>query len=109
MHRCMSVACGGAHTFVVSDMGKTFSWGQGGCGQLGQGHTIAIVSTPTQVSALAGVCRVSESLLYSTAWCGMYILTPYTPICVGMVSVLAGVCTHLCFICVTCMYVCVCV
>ena len=23
---------------------------------------------------------MSESLMYSTAWCGMYILTPYTPV-----------------------------
>jgi len=48
-HRCVSVACGGAHTFVITDLGKTFSWGQGACGQLGQGHTNTVVATPSQV------------------------------------------------------------
>ena len=48
-HRCATVACGGAHTLVVSDMGKTFSWGQNACGQLGLGHKTALVATPTQV------------------------------------------------------------
>ena len=52
-HRCVSVACGGAHTFVITDLGKTFSWGQGACGQLGQGHRNTVVATPSQVSALA--------------------------------------------------------
>ena len=48
-HRCATVACGGAHTLVVSDMGKIFSWGQNACGQLGLGHKTALVATPTQV------------------------------------------------------------
>jgi alpha-tubulin suppressor-like RCC1 family protein len=48
-HRCATVACGGAHTLVVSDMGKAFSWGQNACGQLGLGHKSALVATPTQV------------------------------------------------------------
>jgi hypothetical protein len=48
-HRCVSVACCGAHTFVITDIGKTFSWGQGACGQLGQGHTNTVVATPSQV------------------------------------------------------------
>ena len=30
-----------------------------------------------------GVCRVSESGMYSTAWHRMYILTPYTPVYQG--------------------------
>ena len=52
-HRCVSVACGGAHTFAVSDMGKTFSWGQGACGQLGLGSKPPVVFLPTQVPSLS--------------------------------------------------------
>jgi alpha-tubulin suppressor-like RCC1 family protein len=52
-HRAVSVACGGAHTFVISDTGKAFSWGQGACGQLGHGHKNATVALPTHVAALA--------------------------------------------------------
>jgi len=38
----------------------------------------AAVAAPRQ-NIVAGVCRVPKSRVYSTAWCCMYIRTPYTP------------------------------
>ena len=35
----MRLACGGAHTFVVSTSGTIFGWGRNHCGQLGVSDT----------------------------------------------------------------------
>ena len=42
-------------------------------------HTLHTLVHPSRRAVCAGVSRVSESLIYSAAWCRMYILTPYTP------------------------------
>jgi len=43
-----------------------------------QGHQNWLAH-PAWCALCAGMSRVSESLMYSTAWWRMYILTPYTP------------------------------
>jgi len=37
-------------------------------------------SLPTNQALRTGVCKLSEGLMYFTAWYGMYHVTPYTPI-----------------------------
>ena len=47
------VACGGAHSAVVTSAGELFTFGSGSCGQLGQGEgQVANVLKPTRVDAL---------------------------------------------------------
>ncbi|KAI5407461.1 ultraviolet-B receptor UVR8 isoform X1 [Lathyrus oleraceus] len=44
--RITSVAAGGRHTLILSDMGQVWGWGYGGEGQLGLGSRIRMVSSP---------------------------------------------------------------
>lgn len=44
-----TVAAGGRHTLVLSDMGQVWGWGYGGEGQLGLGSRIRMVSSPHPV------------------------------------------------------------
>ncbi|XVF08147.1 hypothetical protein REPUB_Repub06bG0200900 [Reevesia pubescens] len=44
--RITSVAAGGRHTLVLSDIGQVWGWGYGGEGQLGLGSRIKMVSSP---------------------------------------------------------------
>ena len=42
-------------------------------------HILHAFTHPAWRAVRAGMRRVSESLIYSTAWCRVYILTPVTP------------------------------
>ncbi|XP_065872575.1 ultraviolet-B receptor UVR8 [Euphorbia lathyris] len=44
--RIATVAAGGRHTLVLSDLGQVWGWGYGGEGQLGLGSRIRMVSSP---------------------------------------------------------------
>ena len=48
---CASVACGRAHTVVLTDNGNIWSWGENKAGQLGLGNLIS-TSQPQMVSDL---------------------------------------------------------
>ena len=48
----LQVSCGTFHTCAVSSGGRLFSWGDGLCGKLGQGH-LHTCPEPCQVAALA--------------------------------------------------------
>ena len=52
-YKCISAACGGGHTIVLTDTGRVLSWGTGSCGQLGHGSK-ENVAAPRVVEALAG-------------------------------------------------------
>ncbi|EKX46605.1 hypothetical protein GUITHDRAFT_48927, partial [Guillardia theta CCMP2712] len=77
---CMSVSCGGAHTVVVSEDGRVFSWGLGANGQLGHGSRDNL-TTPSVVQAMRGrdvlavTCGVGHTVivlaggeLYTCGW-----------------------------------------
>eukprot|EP00741_Cyanophora_paradoxa_P018855 tig00021098_g18201.t1 len=51
--RAVRVACGEEFTVAVSEAGELFTWGWGGCGQLGHGDTKSQRS-PKRVEGLAG-------------------------------------------------------
>jgi alpha-tubulin suppressor-like RCC1 family protein len=53
-HHIVQIACGGQHVAVLSDSGRVFTWGRGGFGRLGHGHTGAVES-PTLVDGLKNV------------------------------------------------------
>ncbi|KAJ1478583.1 regulator of chromosome condensation 1/beta-lactamase-inhibitor protein II, partial [Baffinella frigidus] len=55
--RIRSVACGGAHSAVISETGKIYSWGMGASGQLGHGAR-AQVALPTPIAALSAGTRI---------------------------------------------------
>ena len=47
------IACGGGHTAGVTLSGDLYTWGHGGCGQLGHGNQNSI-NQPKQVTSLIG-------------------------------------------------------
>jgi alpha-tubulin suppressor-like RCC1 family protein len=75
-----AVACGRAHTVVVTDNGNVWSWGDNKAGQLGIGSLVS-TCTPKLVEALD-----EQEVTY----------------------VVSGLCPHSCTVCL-CVYVCVCV
>ncbi|XP_010532771.1 PREDICTED: ultraviolet-B receptor UVR8 isoform X1 [Tarenaya hassleriana] len=50
--RIVSVAAGGRHTLVLSDIGQVWGWGYGGEGQLGLGSRIRLVSSPHPIPCI---------------------------------------------------------
>lgn len=60
----VQVSCGTFHTCAVSAGGRLFSWGDGLCGKLGQGH-LHTCPEPRQVSSLA-----DQTVLHVA--CGMW-------------------------------------
>eukprot|EP00918_Siedleckia_nematoides_P101427 GHVU01221554.1.p1 GENE.GHVU01221554.1~~GHVU01221554.1.p1 ORF type:complete len:350 (-),score=56.84 GHVU01221554.1:625-1674(-) len=52
-HLVVSIAAGSRHSVVCTDKGVLFSWGHGGNGRLGLGHSRGVV-TPEQVTHLEG-------------------------------------------------------
>ncbi|XP_038678924.1 ultraviolet-B receptor UVR8-like isoform X2 [Tripterygium wilfordii] len=50
--RITTVAAGGRHTLVLSDIGQVWGWGYGGEGQLGLGSRIRMVSSPHPVPCI---------------------------------------------------------
>ncbi|XVE52616.1 hypothetical protein DITRI_Ditri02bG0136000 [Diplodiscus trichospermus] len=50
--RIVTVAAGGRHTLVLSDIGQVWGWGYGGEGQLGLGSRIRMVSSPHPVPCI---------------------------------------------------------
>ncbi|CAM8954917.1 unnamed protein product [Rhodiola kirilowii] len=50
--RIATVAAGGRHTLVLSDVGQVWGWGYGGEGQLGLGSRIRMVSTPHPIPCI---------------------------------------------------------
>jgi hypothetical protein len=50
----VQLACGGQHVAVLSATGRVFTWGRGGFGRLGHGHSGAVES-PTLVEGLKNV------------------------------------------------------
>ncbi|KAL9226627.1 hypothetical protein vseg_002416 [Gypsophila vaccaria] len=50
--RISSVAAGGRHTLVLSDVGQVWGWGYGGEGQLGLGSRIRMVSSPHPIPCI---------------------------------------------------------
>ncbi|KAL5717261.1 hypothetical protein ACHQM5_010300 [Ranunculus cassubicifolius] len=68
--RVVSVAAGGRHTIVLSDIGQVWGWGYGGEGQLGLGSRIRMVSSPHPVPCFEGqISKVPGSYIKSIA-CG---------------------------------------
>lgn len=55
--RVTAIACGDAHGAAVGWSGDVYTWGRGGHGQLGLGHTLD-VPTPTRVEAMVGKVAV---------------------------------------------------
>ncbi|KNA17514.1 hypothetical protein SOVF_079260 isoform B [Spinacia oleracea] len=55
--RISTVAAGGRHTLVLSDVGQVWGWGYGGEGQLGLGSRIRMVSSPHPVPCLESSYR----------------------------------------------------
>lgn len=49
----LHIACGGAHSAVVSNAGQLYTFGAGSCGQLGHGAASGNALRPTLVSSLA--------------------------------------------------------
>ncbi|KAF6176026.1 hypothetical protein GIB67_032649 [Kingdonia uniflora] len=50
--RIASVAAGGRHTLVLSDIGQVWGWGYGGEGQLGLGSRVRMVSSPHPIPCI---------------------------------------------------------
>lgn len=64
----VKVACGGQHAAVLTSDGEVMTWGKGGYGRLGQGHTEALTE-PTLVYALQHVTivKIACGFAYSAA------------------------------------------
>jgi len=54
LHVIVQIACGTAHTLVVTDAGKLYTWGYNNYGQLGNG-TKNLSQTPALIGDAIGV------------------------------------------------------
>ncbi|XP_039687343.1 ultraviolet-B receptor UVR8 isoform X3 [Medicago truncatula] len=57
-----SVAAGGRHTLVLSDIGQVWGWGYGGEGQLGLGSRVRMVSSPHIIPCIDSSSLVQGSM-----------------------------------------------
>ena len=64
-----AISCGGHHSLLLADNGRTYSWGWDDFGQLGDGATLTSHSIPVTVATPAGVrfTRVSAGGRHSLA------------------------------------------
>ena len=62
-----SVACGGAHTIIITKDAQIFTWGRGREGQLGINSIPAKVETPTNVPTLQDVIYIAAGVDTSAA------------------------------------------
>ena len=67
--RATAISCGGHHSLLLADNGRTYSWGWDDFGQLGDGSTLTSHSIPVTVATPAGVrfTRVSAGGRHSLA------------------------------------------
>ncbi|KAL6763741.1 regulator of chromosome condensation 1/beta-lactamase-inhibitor protein II [Haematococcus lacustris] len=63
--RVTQVACGSAHTMVITDSCDCYSWGWNHNGQLGLGHAQGGCSTPHLVEAITDVVQISAGARHS--------------------------------------------
>jgi alpha-tubulin suppressor-like RCC1 family protein len=65
----VKIACGEAHSLVLTDKGDVYAWGRGFEGQLGVSKAIEVASTPQYIKTFYGnpVQNIETGAFYSLA------------------------------------------
>lgn len=61
--KIIRIACGGAHSIVITNKYKVYSWGRNENGQLGLGNLTSFYSSPCEVTALSKE-NIGNSFVY---------------------------------------------